>query len=482
MKRETREREEWSGGGLANVLYTPIRGPLGYPPVTAAQPILLPRITNPTLVFDERASVDASGPKSRWKPFEHYKMVLHDGHFRADHDSTYLNVDTFDYTGGMRATFESSVFGVNTSPGTTGWYGPQGLPSWRDNGNPADEGFIPLPTELFKLEQMALAAIMPRIKAELSILNAVYELKDFKHLSLIAKRTAGRIVQLGLKHTVLETLKGAGAALSKIQSRPLSRQTLHTLSQLAAGTYLQWKFAFAPLISDIQSTWAGLFQTEKKLRKFLDNAEKVRTGHFSVDLAEYSDVVVAPYTYTKLWGPAYAPPEAVYAKVYRNVLYKPSKFHVEIEYTYVLSDLQLAHSRLFAYLDAFGVNLNPAIIWNAIPYTFLLDWVVGVSNMLSRMAVGFMDPVVFIHQYLWSITRERTIYGGVSYPTFGSYVPFYQRYELPTCVETAYRRETQMPSKSSFITTSGLSPVEISLGSALLITRRRRRYRTARPG
>jgi hypothetical protein len=37
-------------------------------------------------------------------------------------------------------------------------------------------------------------------------------------------------------------------------------------------------------------------------------------------------------------------------------------------------------------LDAFGVRLDPSIIWNAIPYTFLIDWIADVSGFLQSFA------------------------------------------------------------------------------------------------
>jgi hypothetical protein len=41
---------------------------------------------------------------------------------------------------------------------------------------------------------------------------------------------------------------------------------------------------------------------------------------------------------------------------------------------------------LRALLDAFGVMWDPAIIWNAIPFSFVLDWIWDVSEWLGKWA------------------------------------------------------------------------------------------------
>jgi hypothetical protein len=476
MKHATESRSLYSLGKRVTVVYKPVRfGPTGNPPVSAATDDPYAYNQPAQLLVEEKRRVVEGGQKWKWKPFEHYKYVLDAAPIPANHDTTYLNTDLSDYRGGMRATYDHSWYGVRLGSGTVGQYNPSigVVPDWRTTVS-TDEGFIPKPAKLVELEQAALEAIMPKIKAEFSVLNAVYELKDFKHLTLSAMKVLAAFRKLPFKSAVTSTLKLTGFLVKD--------PTKQSLSRLVAGGYLQWKFAVAPLISDIQATWLAVSNTEKKLRKLLDGAEKVRIGHFSVSFKEYENgAVIDGPAINEFRDTGVSGSRKVWAYTTREVAYQPSKFHVEIEYSYVFLDLQVAHSRLLAYLDAFGVNINPAIIWNAIPYTFLLDWVIGVSRFLGSLKAGWMDPVVFIHQYLWSITRERRITGRVRYPVFGSYVSNGQEYGLPVCVETAYRRETRMPEKSSFLTTSGLSPVELSLGAALVVTRRaRRKYRFSR--
>jgi hypothetical protein len=302
--------------------------------------------------------------------------------------------------------------------------------------------------------------MLPIIKAELSGVNSTIELKDFKTIN----------------GTIRNLLK-----LPKVAFRKGRR--LYDLAQVlraAADLYLQYKFNIAPLISDVQAVRRALANTERRLNGLVSRMGKLQTRHYSRDLHEYSNSSESEGSravgfYHALNGgtlTSYAT-----ATNERIVVYEPSIFHAQVQYNYYYTDYQLEHARILSLLDAWGVNLNPAIIWNAIPWSFVVDWLVDVSRWLSTTRVGNMDPKINIMQYLWSVKRARRIvvtskvtspiyYPGTGLP--GSYPP--ESMTHPVVFETAYRRDVGLPSASS-LTTSGLSPTEISLGAALGLSR-----------
>jgi hypothetical protein len=152
----------------------------------------------------------------------------------------------------------------------------------------------------------------------------------------------------------------------------------------------------------------------------------------------------------------------------RRVVLEPIKFHVEWQYSYYYTDFQKQNAALFAALDELGINLNPAIIWNAIPWSFALDWIVGLGKALDQFKQANMEPVVCIHRALWSVSRTRSIYIEVDTDTSQKGVP------AGKSVETAYRRSRYFPSEYSSIQTSGINLSEASLITALVSTRRPR--------
>jgi hypothetical protein len=153
-------------------------------------------------------------------------------------------------------------------------------------------------------------------------------------------------------------------------------------------------------------------------------------------------------------------------------------FHAELQYNYYYYRYQVEHAQILALMDHLGLNLNPAIIWNAIPWSFVIDWLVGVSQWLSTQRLGNMDPKINIMQYLWSVTYQRDIYvtSKITSPLYyvGTGIPDASTESIthPVVSETAYRRVSGLPTVS-LLTTSGLSPTEFSLGAALVVSRRR---------
>jgi hypothetical protein len=166
----------------------------------------------------------------------------------------------------------------------------------------------------------------------------------------------------------------------------------------------------------------------------------------------------------------------------RQVSYDASAFHAEIEYNYNYTQYQTEHARLLGLLDYFGVNLNPQIIWNAIPWSFVVDWVFSVGRFLDRFKVSNMEPKINIRRYLWSIKRKRTVVTTrYTIPIESWWHPplkLSHHRTVPASVveETAYRRQVGLPG-SSLIESSGVSLKEFTLGAALVLSRRRHSHK-----
>jgi hypothetical protein len=150
-------------------------------------------------------------------------------------------------------------------------------------------------------------------------------------------------------------------------------------------------------------------------------------------------------------------------------------FHAQMEYNYHYTRFQTEHAQLLGFLDSLGVNLDPSIIWNAIPWSFLVDWLVGVNRWLASRKVLNMEPVVNITRYLWSWkTFRKTRYYFYSNHLSNRMGPIPPTY-LPDCNETVYRRDVMLPENiGSALKLSGLNSREFSLGVALAITRLKR--------
>jgi len=408
---------------------------------------------------NEWITPNSKGSRKLWKPFQHYCLASG----KPSNGGVRIPFSSYAWSNG----FNHFGFGESSNPYAfyNDAFGPpgelnKGLPQYYAIGAAQDGGnLIPPPADLNNWLFQALKSWIPTIKPELLSINSLIELKDWK--------------------TVPKTIMNIKEALAK----GLSMYRHYRRARAAADVYLQTKFNIQPLISDIAGIYRAMSQTEQKLRKLLSEQGRVRKAHFTKRFVEYPDVSddsASGYKSSPYPGEDNGPfigDEFDERHVYND----PSVFHAEIRYSYYYADCQIAHARLLGILDSLGINFNAAIIWNAIPWSFVVDWLVNVSSFLSDYRLGNMDPAVCVHEFCWSIKRHRRIFVQrrmIAYKDIYHTVWRQAVVPLPLVEESSYRRElcSVMDAVSSF-RTSGLNSTELSLIGALGLTRKHRHRR-----
>jgi len=409
----------------------------------------------------EARSVNGPGSFDTWKSWSHYKRTCESsgGGFGSALVASDLG-NTLVWLDIARPSGPFVLYGGGFGPAgamTTG-LAPLYDPSHGTS-------FVPAPADLNGLIAASLQSMLPNLRPQLSLVNSIIELKDFK--------------------SVKGSIKGI-LSLPKLLLRKKKRfKDIHELLKVAADLYLQYKFNIAPLVSDINGIIRAVKETEKRLNGLISRSGGRRTCHYVRRFIEYPDPDIeyaSPghvASFYKLDGTQHVSGGTLTDR--RQVITQPTEFHAEIQYNYNYTEYQLEHARVLGLLDSLGVNLNPAIVWNAIPWSFVVDWLVGVSQWLGQQRIGFMDPKTNILQYLWSVKRTRLtqVTTTVVNPKFvdwwvdrSAYAP--ESITHPVVRETSYRREAGLPT-ASLLTTSGLNSTEFTLGAALVITRKRQR-------
>jgi len=438
--------------------------------------------------------------KRRWKSCQHYKCYLDPNGTVSNIPWSCLSATSLGMYSSAKGTAVPEVGpasnGVDarvltdhpTFRSQFGAYGShiEGIPSLLSVE--PDGGFVPAPAALGDLTRVALMAMVPAAKAELSLVNSIYELKDFKSLPHTIARlqslASGASTALSKSRAYVRKLTPAWKRLYR--SFDSSTPTLRELRHGAADGYLQYQFNIAPLLSDIAGISDALFKLQSTLRKTVLDAGRIRRKHFTRFWQEFEGAAL----YTKDIGPlrynlgqfaGYSTPPG-YTGVYneaglqfmfhrRTTHYEPTEFHAELEYSTYYTKYQTENARLLTLLDSLGVNLNPQIIWNAIPWSFVIDWVISVGSWLGRQKSINMEPQLSVHRYLWSWTRhQRTAvyFNTTGTPGTGNYYqPAVGDTYLPTFYESTYRRDITLPASTNSLFGSGLSAVELSLGVAL---------------
>lgn len=337
---------------------------------------------------------------------------------------------------------------------------------------PQDNGsFVAPPANLDQLQQRALSHMLPKIKEELSAINSVYELKDFKSLPGLAKKVArsGYLARTMLSY------------IHNWNSGKVSRSTLRDIARLASENFLQWKFAIAPLLSDISGIRAALSTYKRNINSLVSKTGGRQTRHFTFRWREFEDSSeVSEAGFPQPWIGLNG---CVLYNTERKVYHESSVFHAQVQYNYNYTAYQQQNAEILALLDSLGVNFSPRILWDALPWSFVLDWVLKVGDSLEQFRIRNMEPQINIHQYLWSIKRERRIIcstGPSPDVTELESLLDRSRVSLPLVREEVYGRFTDYPVVPSLIETSGLSLSEFSLASAIVVAQRRKRIKRTR--
>lgn len=351
-----------------------------------------------------------------------------------------------------------------------------------------DKSFAPTPTGLTTLVEKSLKATLPTIKQEMSLINSVIELKDLKSLPRTLNNMATllrKATEHGKTYKELYKMRSTDTYYSLRRTfRKEDGLTLRELFHAPADAHLQAQFGVLPVLRDLAGLYLAITGVGKRINWLVNNQGRAQRRHFTfkwLNRQFTSANLVHPNTLSYNTGqfagsttpPGYSGANRSWMdgiKFYREfIVEKPDIFHAIVCYNYYFKQAQLEHAQLYGLYDSLGINLNPAIIWNAIPWTFLVDWVIGVSRWLNDRAVLNMEPGVNISRYLWSwhtARRTRTYYVST---TSGSALK--QNIYLPDLYESLYRRDITMPSRTNSLYGSGLSDTELSLGASLAITR-----------
>jgi len=320
-------------------------------------------------------------------------------------------------------------------------------------GELTTEGFKPfvLPDRQGLVDR-SFDAMMPGIKSDLSAVNSVYELKDF----MTVKRSCQKIrtlwgTLLGLYREVLFRLRNF--------NRPL-RQILRT----AGDSYLQVKFNFEPLIREIMLLRNLLPRLANELKELQKRANVPQKRHYT---AQLSAVFEGGSESLSVFKPTFFSQVGTLS-AHRSWSYPVRTFNATMEYSYSLPSLSELEFQLRGFLDMIGVRPDPSIIWNALPWSFVIDWFAGIGQWLERFKGANIEPRLVIRNYCHSFKVERlskTYY----------YVDAAQ-YHVATGKEKLYDRQIGLNahSKSSLlhtVQTSGLSIHEGLLSAALALSR-----------
>lgn len=227
------------------------------------------------------------------------------------------------------------------------------------------------PVDVSTAQRTAYGVMQPRFEGNISMMNFLIELKDFKSLARF------------LTNKPVKKLSN--------MFRRLIKKPKFDITKPLAEAHLANEFALKPLISDIVSisNQIGALVTDVQ-REFADAGRERNTMHYSEVFPISESSVINAYYQGKY----------PYWMVGVNEQFT---FNASMEYDYQYS----MRDSISAFTKYWGLATNAEVIWNAIPGSFLIDYVLKVGDAL---AINSRDKNVLLNvsQYCESFLSERS--------------------------------------------------------------------------
>jgi len=87
-----------------------------------------------------------------------------------------------------------------------------------------------------------------------------------------------------------------------------------------------------------------------------------------------------------------------------------------MQYEYALDEVSPLLFKLRSLRDILGLRLTPSVIWEAIPFSFVVDWFLNVQDWLESRENPLINPDVIIYDYSLSHKLSFAVKGVFHYP------------------------------------------------------------------
>nr|UUW21128.1 MAG: maturation protein [Sanya steitz-like virus 2] len=308
-----------------------------------------------------------------------------------------------------------------------------------------------------ELSARAYQAMRPTMAANNSLLNFVYELRDIK----------------GMAHGVLNILHsrlyGVRALIRAISAGSHKAKTMKGLS----SQFLAYNFAWRPFISDVLNLYTTMTNFEKKLSEFKKRALVPQSRRWTTTISNsgLTDALLASASVGVPGGSvgSFIPNATVRLRRDKD---DGITYTATMRYIYDLPsvvNMTVDGLRKAALFDALGVRPSARILWNAIPFSFLLDWVTNIGKLLDRASLDNLQAQVRVSEFCHSAKASSKLRLTVqlNWMNQGNY-QLYPETTHQAIVIKQYQRIVGLPSIAGTLSSSDMTPMQVALGGALL--------------
>lgn len=177
----------------------------------------------------------------------------------------------------------------------------------------------------------------------------------------------------------------------------------------AADHWLNTQFGWLPFLSDMRKFYKTWHTSDKMLKQLVkDNGQWIKRGGTIV--TDESQSLYSSNDKTCNHRPAL---QALYfvgnksnAGTSRITLVQRSKVWFEARFRYYIPDIQdvIWSKRALAHL--YGLDVNPCLLWELTPWSWLVDWFSNVGDVISNLDTGFITNLAAKYAYVMGTTEK----------------------------------------------------------------------------
>lgn len=243
--------------------------------------------------------------------------------------------------------------------------------------------------KILELDAIAMDAMVPELEGKFSLPVFIAELADLRKMVL----------------GVVEFLRHLPSQVLRLLSRPLSE---------LGNQWLAAVFGWLPFVSDIKTIVTRMREMPENLFRFYANANKRQTLHFKKGLSPYTFREESWFTGEEPFSmnvldPSYHFLDGVLSEISGSTRYTRTvevDYFATMEFEYRIPNLDAFTTHLCSALDYWGVNFSPSDIWEVIPFSFVVDWVVDVGSWLEGFDTSNLNVQVVIYDYCRTIKYD----------------------------------------------------------------------------
>lgn len=238
----------------------------------------------------------------------------------------------------------------------------------------------------------------------------------------------------------------------------------------AAAAHLMIQFGILPTLADVRDFMNILIRWASRVEESQKLSERVYTSLMPVKAFTGKDYVEYYY---------YTLPPSVFCSLGVHIT-QSTVLHQTTKFYFVMPELTDLLSRIKYWVDKLGL-LDPTALWDALPWSFVVDWVIDVSTWIRKTLKPRLLPATLVicdwGESLHSITNYNAL---IPYPTYSSFTNNTAVWRFGYMSGSAYslarKRQFPAPLKVSNVTKlmtekSIITLKRYFLGAALIVSR-----------